>query len=456
MSGLAQVLHARGYAVQGSDAADSALMETLRKSGIPSLSGHDEAYLKGVQRLVVSSAICENNPEVRWANANHIPVIHRAQMLAALMQDRPSVAISGTHGKTTTTSLVSTLLELAGFDPTTINGGIMNQHASNVRLGASPWMVVEADESDGSLLKLPATIGVVTNIDPDHMEFFKTTQALQETFSHFIPAIPSHGCAIVCTDSPLALEIVENLKGTVPLLTYGMAPHAQIRAEHIGFTPDGMTFDAVFSDGTRLEGLLISLYGEHNVLNALVCVAIAHHLKISSETLRQALATFTGVKRRFTRTGVTHGVTFIDDYAHHPVEIRAVLKAARRICTGRVIAVCQPHRYSRLSTLFEDFTTCFKDADDLVLVPIYAAGERPLNISSLDLSQAVNGVSGTVQCLSGLDDVAPYLKARVRPNDMVICMGAGNITHLAHALPGHLEETVGVSACENGLLEAFS
>lgn len=445
MSALAQILQARGYAVQGSDLAESALLQTLRDKGIPSFVGHDAAHLTQVKLVVLSSAISSQNPEVSAARKRQIPIIQRADMLGALMHGKHTVAISGTHGKTTTTSLIAALLDMAQFDPTVMNGGIMNRYASNVRIGQGDWMVVEADESDGTLVKLPTTIGVLTNIDPEHMEFYKTADSLEQTFLQFITQLPSQGLGILCVDNPRVRALAEKLKEashSTPLITYGFESHAQLRAENIHFTSQGMMFDALLPDGQRWEALEMSLYGEHNVLNALSCIAVAMHLKIPEDVVRLTFSSLTGVKRRFTRTGTTRGVTVIDDYAHHPVEIRAVLKTAKKICRGRVIAVCQPHRYTRLSTLFEDFKTCFHDADDLVLVPIYAAGEAPLGISSIDLGQAVHGVSGTVECLNALDDVAPYLHRRVRQDDMVICLGAGSITQLAHRLPTDLEEAL--------------
>ncbi len=437
MSGIAQVLHAQGYCIQGSDIIDSPLLQILRNQGIQVFIGHAASHLEEASCLVVSSAISFENPEIIAAEEGNIPILKRAEMLAELMRHRPSIAVSGTHGKTTTTSLVATLLDRAQLDPTVISGGIINTYSSNVRIGKGDWMVVEADESDGTLVKLPATIGIVTNIDHEHMEFFKTVDALERAFYHFVDHLPADGLGILCVDHPR----VKALKDQFPhkkILTYGFSPEAQFRAKNMHFTPHGMRFDVVLPGDTVWEGLEIALYGEHNVENALACIALAYHLGISEATLREVFQEFQGVRRRFTQTGTCQGVTVIDDYAHHPQEIRAVLRAAKGICRGRVIAVCQPHRYSRLAHLFDDFKSCFHDADDLILLPIYGAGETPLDLSSKDLEKAVLGVSGDVQYLGSFEDVAPYLKERMKSDDMIICLGAGSITHLAQRLPHDL------------------
>lgn len=434
MSGLAQVFHARGYCVQGSDASTSPLLGTLSSQGIQIFDTQIAQNIQGVDYLVMSSAIPAHNPEVVAAKALGIPILKRAELLAGLMSRHKTVCIAGTHGKTTTTCLIGTLLDVAKMDPTVLNGGIMKRYGSNIRLGASPWMVVEADESDGTLCHLPADVAVVTNVDRDHMEFFKTEAHLEELFCQFLGQLPPDGLGIVCIDDEGISRIRKKLSHK-PLLFYGLDAQADVRGENVRFTPQGMVFDVCFPNGQKWTDVLVTLFGLHNVLNTLACLAVAWHLSLEEEVVRLALETFSGVGRRFTCTGISREITFIDDYAHHPKEIEAVLKAARPLVKGRLIGICQPHRYSRLGALFEEFTQCFRGADELLLLPVYGAGEAPQGIQSSDLGPRIQNVEGGVQHLETFDAVVTHLEGRLKPGDMVICLGAGDITHLAHRLP---------------------
>jgi UDP-N-acetylmuramate--alanine ligase len=443
MSGIAQLLHQQGYHVQGSDQSDSFFVQSLRNLGIPVSIGHSPEYIQGVRVLVISSAVGFDNIEVQTARSMGIPVLKRAQFLGELMRSRVGIAVAGTHGKTTTTSLIAALLDQASLDPTVVTGGVMNQYSNTMRIGRGDLMVVEADESDGSLLHLPAQIGIVTNIDPDHMEFYKTNEALQDVFLRFLNQIPFYGLGIVCVDCPWVRALCTEIHST-PLIRYGFHEDAQIRALNVRMSARGMAFDARFPDGSLWENLTLALYGNHNVQNALAVLALAYHLKLGRDIVEAVFSSFAGVKRRFTQTGVVDGVRVIDDYAHHPVEIQAVLKAAKGLCEGRVIVVCQPHRYSRVSDLFDAFKTCFHGADELVLLPIYAAGETPLSVSSEKLQKEVVGVLGGVVHLSNFEEVAPYLRARLKPLDMLLCLGAGNITQLAYRLPQELSSALSI------------
>lgn len=438
MSGIAEVLHNLGYTVQGSDIAQNASIKRLQAQGIPILRGHDPAHIKEARVLVISSAVSSENVEVQAARAQGIPIIRRAEMLAELMKLKQAIAIAGTHGKTTTTSLVAALLDQASFDPTVVNGGIINAYGSNARLGKSDWIVVEADESDGTFRKLPATIAAITNIDLEHMEFYGTQEVLEEAFLTFIENIPFYGLGILCVDHPRVRALKNRLLDR-RIVSYGFHEEADIRAQNLTFGGEGMTFDVSFSKGEIWKDLSLSLFGAHNVQNALVALAVAQELEIPERIVRKAFQAFSGVKRRFTQTGYVNGVAIIDDYAHHPVEILAVLQTARQVCKGKLIAVCQPHRYSRLSHLFEDFTRCFHQADELILLPIYSAGETPLpGISSQHLAKAVETSGKTVLTLTNFEAVSTYLKKHTCPGDMVICMGAGDITQLAYLLPERL------------------
>src|SRR6266513_3310797 len=394
MSGIAEVLANLGYSVRGSDVAESANVARLRKMGVAVAIGHEAENVEGAHVVVVSSAIKRDNPELAAARTARLPVVRRAEMLAELMRLKRCVAIAGTHGKTTTTSMVASLLDAGGFDPTVINGGIINAYGTNARLGAGDWMVVEADESDGTFLKLPADVAVVTNVDPEHLDHFKTFEAVQEAFRAFVENVPFYGFAVMCTDHP----VVQLLVGQITdrrVITYGENLQADVRLAALEHVDGCSRFSIVLRDRAgemmhEIDDLTLPMPGRHNALNATAAIAVARELGIDDAVIRRGLAAFGGVKRRFTRTGDWNGVTIIDDYAHHPVEIAAVLRAARESTGGRVIAVMQPHRYTRLATLFEPFCTCFNDADAVIIAPVYPAGEAP--IPGIDRDALVQGV----------------------------------------------------------------
>ena len=444
MSGIAEVLANLGYTVKGSDVVDSANVKRLRDNGIPVAIGHKAENIAGADVVVVSSAIKSDNPELIAARAKRLPVVRRAEMLAELMRLKTCVAIAGTHGKTTTTSLVAALLEAGQFDPTVINGGIINAYGTNARLGLGDWMVVEADESDGTFLKLPAEVAIVTNVDPEHLDHFQTFEAVQEAFRAFVENVPFYGFAVMCTDHP----VVQLLVGQITdrrLVTYGENPQADVRLADLDHADGRSRFSIVFRDRAgetthEIRELALPMPGRHNALNATAAIAVARELGVPDDVIRKALESFGGVRRRFTRTGEWNGVPIIDDYGHHPVEIAAVLRAARESSKGRVIAVVQPHRYTRLSTLFEQFSTCFNDADTVIVAHVYAAGEAP--IAGADRDSLVQGLRahGHRQAipLDGAQDLARIVKRLAEPGDIVVCLGAGNITQWAYALPGEL------------------
>ena len=445
MSGIAEVLANLGYTVTGSDVADSANVKRLRDKGIKVAIGHKADNVDGADVVVVSSAIKPDNPELITARAKRLPVVRRAEMLAELMRLKSCVAIAGTHGKTTTTSMVATLLDAGGFDPTVINGGIINAYGTNARLGAGDWMVVEADESDGTFLKLPADIAIVTNVDAEHLDHFKTFQAVQDAFVAFMENVPFYGFVVMCTDHP----IVQRLAGRVVdrrIITYGENPQADVRLIDLDHANGKSQFSVVFRDRDGKEvrairKLELPMPGRHNALNATSAIAVASELKIADEAIRSALAKFGGVKRRFTRVGEWNGAVIIDDYGHHPVEIAAVLKAAREVAKGQVIAVVQPHRYTRLKTLFEPFSTCFNDADAVIVAHVYPAGEAPIEGADRDhLVEAVRARGHrNVIPLDGPEQLAGLIKDMAKPGDYVVCLGAGSITQWAYALPGELK-----------------
>ncbi|MDP6689181.1 MAG: UDP-N-acetylmuramate--L-alanine ligase, partial [Alphaproteobacteria bacterium] len=382
MSGIAEVMHNLGYRVQGSDQAEGANVLRLRQLGIEAMIGHAADNLGEARVVVISSAVQPDNPEVVAAREAMIPVVRRAEMLAELMRLKWAIAVGGTHGKTTTTSMVAAILDQADYDPTVINGGIINAYGTNARLGAGEWMVVEADESDGSFTKLPATIAVVTNMDPEHLDFYGDFETERVAFQSFIENLPFYGFAVMCLDHTEVQALIGRISDR-RILTYGFSPQAAVRAVDLKASSTGMHFDVELTDRasgeTRLvRGFHLPMHGEHNVLNALAAIAVGLEMKIADDALLSALAGFAGVKRRFTKTGEVAGVTIIDDYGHHPVEISAVLRAARAACQGRIIAVVQPHRFTRLRDLFEDFCTCFNDADVVVVAHVHAAGEEPI------------------------------------------------------------------------------
>ena len=445
MSGIAEILHNLGYSVQGSDVAESGNTQRLVKLGIPVHIGHRAENVDQAQVIVVSSAIKQDNPELLTARQRLLPVVRRAEMLGELMRLKWSIAVAGTHGKTTTTSLIGAMLEAAKFDPTVINGGIINAYGTNARLGSGDWLVAEADESDGTFIKLPATIGVVTNIDPEHLDFYGSVEALHAAFESFVSNIPFYGFAALCIDHP----VVQGMIAKVPdrrIITYGLSPQADVRAVDITFGPEGARFDVVITDRAAqdsrvIRDFVLPMFGLHNVQNSLAAILVGSEMGVEDEVLRAGLAGFKGVKRRFTKTGESGGVTVIDDYGHHPVEIAAVLRAARQATSGSVIAVVQPHRFSRVAHLFEDFCRCFNDADAVVVADIYAAGEAP--IPGIDRDALVAGlISHGHRHVEALDDAAalPALVRKLaRPGDFVVCLGAGSITQWANALPQALD-----------------
>ncbi|KMO44643.1 UDP-N-acetylmuramate--alanine ligase [Methylobacterium tarhaniae] len=444
MSGIAEVMHNLGYTVQGSDASDNANVRRLSEKGIRTFVGHRAENLADAALVVVSTAIRRDNPELVSARERRLPVVRRAEMLAELMRFKSCVAVAGTHGKTTTTSLVATLLDAGGLDPTVINGGIINAYGTNARMGEGDWMVVEADESDGTFLKLPADIAIVTNIDPEHLDHFGSFDAIKDAFRAFIDNIPFYGFAVMCIDHPTVQDLVGRIEDR-RIVTYGENPQADVRLIDVDLKGGQSRFRVMIRDrrpGFRLEmeELVLPMPGKHNALNATAALAVAHELGVSPEAIRKALANFGGVKRRFTRTGEWNGVQIFDDYGHHPVEIRAVLKAARASTDGCVIAVVQPHRYSRLASLFDDFCTCFNDADTVIVAPVYAAGEAP--IEGIDRDTLVAGLTSrghrNAIALERTEDLAGIVGGLARPGDYVVCLGAGNITQWAYALPGEL------------------
>ena len=445
MSGIAEVLINLGYTVQGSDASDNANVKRLRDKGAKVFVGHEAAHVDGAEVLVVSSAIKRDNPELAFAREKRLPVVRRAEMLAELMRLKSCVAIAGTHGKTTTTSLVAALLDAAGLDPTVINGGIINAYGTNARLGAGDWMVVEADESDGTFLKLPADIAVVTNVDAEHLDHFKTFAAVQEAFRAFIENVPFYGFAVMCTDHPIVQRLVGRIEDR-RMITYGENPQADVRLVDLEHSNGRSRFSVLFRDRAgetihAIKDLALPMPGRHNALNATAAVAVAHELKVPDDVIAKALAAFGGVRRRFTRAGIWNGVTIIDDYGHHPVEIAAVLQAARESTNGQVIAVVQPHRYTRLQSLFEPFSTCFNDADAVIVAEVYPAGEAP--IAGVDRDHLVAAVRARghrqVIALPGQRELAGIVKGLAKPGDYVVCLGAGSITQWAYALEGELQ-----------------
>ncbi len=444
MSGIAEVLYNLGYSVQGSDMSDNANVKRLQKKGISVAIGHNEINLGKAQVVVISSAVKDDNPEVVAARSKFLPVVRRAEMLGELMRLKWSIAVGGTHGKTTTTSLIAAILESAEMDPTVINGGIINAFGTNAKLGDGDWMVAEADESDGSFLKLPATIAVVTNIDPEHLDYYGDFDTLRSAFDAFVQNIPFYGFAALCLDHIEVQAMIPRVSDR-KVVTYGFSPQADVRAVNVKRGKNGTCMDVVINDrkavSTRtLQAVDLPMFGDHNIQNALAAIAIASEMGIEDNILQGGLANFEGVKRRFTKTGEVDGVTVIDDYGHHPVEIMAVLAAARDASEGQVIAVMQPHRYTRLRDLFEDFCTCFNDADAVLVTDVFAAGEAPIN--GFDRDALVRGLRErghrTVMPLLDVELLPSIINDLSGPGDMVVCLGAGNITQIANALPEKL------------------
>ncbi|MEO6360524.1 MAG: UDP-N-acetylmuramate--L-alanine ligase, partial [Sphingomicrobium sp.] len=436
---IAEVMHHLGYKVQGSDVSEGYVVEGLRKAGIKVMIGHDAANLDDATVVVCSSAIKGNNPEIEAAAERRLPRVRRAEMLAELMRMQKTVAVAGTHGKTTTTSMIAAMLDSGGLDPTVINGGIINRYGSNARLGKGEWWVIEADESDGSFLRLDGTIAVVTNIDPEHLEHYGSFEKIKDSFVEFIENVPFYGLAVLCVDHPEVQNILSRIRDR-RVVTYGFSALADLRADNVMAADGGSRFDAVVleRDGSRrtIGGIQVPMPGRHNVQNALAAVAVGLELGMSDDAIVQGFQRFEGVKRRFSRVGEIGGATIIDDYAHHPVEIRAALSAARESAQERVIAVVQPHRYSRLRDLLDDFMNAFNDADIVYVTPVYAAGEEP--IEGVDAAALAEGMRARghrmVKTVADASDLALALRDVAADGDMIICMGAGDITKWAAGL----------------------
>jgi len=446
MSGIAEVLHNLGYRVQGSDQADGANVQRLREKGIECFVGHRAENLGDAEVVVVSTAIRKSNPELAAAREKLLPVVRRAEMLAELMRFRQAVAIGGTHGKTTTTSMVAALLEAGGLDPTVINGGIINAYGTNARMGDGEWMVVEADESDGTFLKLPADIAVITNIDPEHLDHYGSFDHVRDAFRQFVENVPFYGFGVMCTDHPEVQALVGRIEDR-RVVTYGGNAQADVRFTNHRMDGAASEFDVAIRNRkgggeTVISGLRLPMPGRHNVSNATAAIAVAHELGIPPEAIRKGLSAFGGVKRRFTHTGAWNGVEVFDDYGHHPVEIKAVLRAAREAAKGRVIAVAQPHRFTRLHDLFDDFASCFNDADTVMVAPVYPAGEEPIEGVTSDALVARIRAGGhrDARYIEGPAAVTPAVRELAKPGDFVVFLGAGNITQWAYALPKELNE----------------
>ncbi|ADO41548.1 UDP-N-acetylmuramate--L-alanine ligase [Ketogulonicigenium vulgare] len=435
MSGIAEVLLTLGYQVQGSDLKSSAITERLAGLGATIFTGQRAENIDGAGVLVISSAIKAGNPELDAARARGIPVVRRADMLAELMRLKSNVSVAGTHGKTTTTTMVATLLDAGGIDPTVVNGGIIHAYGSNARVGQGEWMVVEADESDGTFIRLPTTIAIVTNIDPEHMEHWGTIEALRKGFTDFVTQIPFYGLAVLCTDHPevraLAARVTDRR-----VVTFGFNEDADIRAVNLTYEKGQAHFDIALPDGV-IAGCTLPMPGDHNVSNALAAVAVARHLGMDHDAISAALAGFAGVGRRFTKVAEVDGITIIDDYGHHPVEIAAVMRAARQATSGKVVAVHQPHRYSRLAHLFDEFSACFDLADYVGITDVYAAGEDPIPGASRD--DLVAGITAHGHphafAVTSEADLADVVRKYMAPGDMLVCLGAGTISAWAYNLP---------------------
>lgn len=450
MSAIAEILLAKGYSVQGSDQKESANVRRLRAKGIRVFVGHDAVNLVGARQVVISTAVKATNPELTAARAKGLPIIRRAEILAELMRLYSTVSVTGTHGKTTTTSLISSLFETARLDPTVITGGIINAWGSNARLGQGRWMIVEADESDGTFTRLPTEIGVVTNIDPEHLDYFKTVEAMHREYEAFYRNIPFYGLAVTCIDHPVVREMVARLElrnDGRRLLTYGIDSSADLRLVNVRASGFGISIDAdlgprVAGGAREIRGWTLPSPGHHNALNALAAIAVGAEAGIPDEIIRKGLAAFSGVKRRFQSTGTWNGVEIFDDYGHHPAEIKAVLDAARAGTKGRIFAVVEPHRYTRVRDLFREFSACFDAADSVIVAPLYSAGEAPLNgISTETLAEGIRATGhASVTAIADPRDLVPLIRRHARAGDMVVCLGAGQSTEWAHALPEWLAE----------------
>ena len=445
MSGIAEIMHNLGYRVQGSDVAENANVKRLKAMGIPVAIGHSAANLKDAHAVVYSSAVKPGNVEFDAARAQSLPLVRRAEMLAEIMRLRSCVAIAGTNGKTTTTTLVAALLDAGGLDPTVVNGGIINAYGTNARLGAGEWVVVEADESDGTFLRLPATVAVVTNADPDHLDYYGTFDNMLAAFQRFVENVPFYGFAVLCLDHPEVQAMVGRIVDR-RLITYGFSPQADARAVNVRFSEGASHFDMLFTDrrkGTesRLEGLKLPMPGEHNIQNAMAAIVVARALGVTDATIATALAGFKGVGRRFSKIGEWNGAAIIDDYAHNPFKIAAALRAARQAYSGPVVAVVQPHRYTRLRDTFEQFAKCLNDADVAIVAPVYAAGEQAIDGIDRDSYAAALRAHGHrhVLTIDGEADLAPVVAPLLKPGGAVVGLGAGSISGWMHGLQKRLE-----------------
>jgi UDP-N-acetylmuramate--alanine ligase len=443
MSGIAEIMLRLGYAVQGSDLKAGATTERLTSLGARIFIGHDGAQVEGASAVVYSTAVKPANPELVAARALGLPLVRRAEMLAELMRMQFSIAVGGVHGKTTTTSMIAAILDAAGLDPSVINGGIINAYGANAKVGKGDWIVVEADESDGTFLRLRSTVAVVTNIDPEHLDHYGDFEAMKAAFQGFIENVPFFGFSVVCNDDANVREIAARIENR-RLVTYGFQEGAHLRAVNVALDSAGAAFDVEIGAGERIEALTLPIVGRHNVLNAVAALAVARELGVSKDAIRAGLAGFAGVRRRFTTVGEVGGVRIIDDYGHHPVEIASVLSAARAVTGGRVIAIVQPHRYTRLRDLFEAFCACFADADLVVVADVYPAGEAA--IEGIDREALVKGLR-RAGCMGVVDletpaDLPGLIAGEARAGDLVVFLGAGDITAWAHALPGQLEGLV--------------
>jgi UDP-N-acetylmuramate--alanine ligase len=448
MSAIAEILLAKGYSVQGSDQKDSANVRRLRAKGVRVFIGHDPVNLVGARYVVISSAVKTGNTELEAARAKGLPIIRRAEILAELMRDYSTVSVTGTHGKTTTTSLIAHIFTASKYDPTVISGGIISAWGSNARLGKGEWMIVEADESDGTFVRIPTEIGIVTNIDPEHLDYFKTVENMHREYANFLRNIPFYGLVVACLDHPVVRDMIERLelrRDGRRLLTYGATRGADLQLRGLGHERGAIVIDAdlgprVHGGERTIRGWTIPVLGQHNALNALAAIAAASEAGLSDEAIRKSLASFTGVKRRFELTGIWNDAAIYDDYAHHPTEIAAVLAAARAGVPGRLIAVFEPHRYSRVHDLFGEFCACFRDADDVIVAPLYSAGEPP--IQGIDHHYMAEGIHtaghAAVVAIESPRDLVPLLRRTLRPGDTVVCLGAGTSTEWAHALPDWL------------------
>ena len=451
MSGIAEIMHNLGYKVQGSDTAENANVKRLRAMGIPVAKGHNAGNLKDAYAVVYSSAVKPGNPEFDAARVQGLPLVRRAEMLAEIMRLKSCIAVAGTNGKTTTTTMVAALLDAGGIDPTVVNGGIINAYGTNARLGAGEWVVVEADESDGTFLRLPATIAIVTNADPDHLDYYGTFDRMREAFQRFVENVPFYGFAVLCIDHPEVQAMVGRIVDR-RLVTYGLSPQADVRAVNVSFSEGASHYDVVFTDrrkGTesRLDGLVLPMPGEHNVLNSLAAITVARELGVKEETIRRALDQFAGVKRRFTRVGEWHGAAIVDDYAHNPFKIAAALKAVRQAYTGPVVAIVQPHRFTRLRDTFEQFSMCLNDADVAIIAPVYPAGELPIEGFNRDTFVEALRAHGhrNVLTIDGEADLAAAVAPHAKQGGAIVCLGAGSITVWAAGLQAALEKLEGIA-----------